>query len=153
VRSRTPYRVVVGAVASDAEARDDVVGALACPGARGDGIARRRRASRVAPGARVGLAVVVGVGVARAHGVGVGVIVRVAQCRHDTSEWRAPPHRNRAPPRAPHRAPPRVGSQGAFASRRLARASTIVRERECASMTMSMVDDVVHEDVLLCSLY
>jgi len=80
VRSRTPYRVVVGAVASDAEARDDVVGALACPGARGDGIARRRRASRVAPGVRVVLAVV-GVG-ARAHVVGVGVIVRVAQWRH-----------------------------------------------------------------------
>ena len=150
MRSRTPYRVVAGAVASDAEARDDVVGALACPGARVDGIARRRRASRVAPSARVVLAAV-GVG-ARAHGVGVGAIVRVAQCRQDTSEWRAPPHRNRAPHRAPHRAPPRVGSQGTFASRRVARASTIVRERECASMMMMMVDDV-HEDVLLCSLY
>jgi len=78
VRSRTPYRVVAGAVASDAEARDDVVGALACPGACVDGIARRRRASRVAPSARVVLAAV-GVG-ARAHGVGVGAIVRVAQC-------------------------------------------------------------------------
>jgi len=134
VRSRTPYRVVAGAVASDAEARDDVVGALACPGARVDGIARRRRASRVAPSARVVLAAV-GVG-ARAHGVGVGAIVRVAQCgktaRH-VRMARAAASKSRAASRAASSATA-GGFAGYVASRR-------ARVDDCSRARVRVDDD------------